>query len=139
MPGRRRASMVLPVPGGPARSRLCRPAAASSSARRARSCPRTSARSRGAAASAWASRRRQRIRLELAAQVGDRVGEMAEHDRLDACERRLCSGFRRAEHALEAHASCAFGDREDAADAAEAAVERELADRSCRSSSSCGS
>ena len=73
------------------------------------------------------SRRRQRIRLELAAQVGDRVGEMAERDGLDACERRLCSGFRRAEHALDAHASCAFGDREDAADAAEAAVERELA------------
>ena len=45
IPGRRRASIVLPVPGGPASSRLCRPAAASSSARRARSWPRTSARS----------------------------------------------------------------------------------------------
>ena len=44
-PGRRRASIVLPVPGGPAKSRLWPPAAATSSARRARSCPRTSARS----------------------------------------------------------------------------------------------
>ena len=45
MPGSRRASIVLPVPGGPASRRLWRPAAASSSARRARSCPRTSAKS----------------------------------------------------------------------------------------------
>ncbi len=44
-PGSRRASIVLPVPGGPASSRLCRPAAAISSARRARSWPRTSPRS----------------------------------------------------------------------------------------------
>ena len=44
-PGRRRASIVFPVPGGPASRRLWPPAAASSSARRARSCPRTSARS----------------------------------------------------------------------------------------------
>ena len=36
-PGRRRASMVFPVPGGPASSRLCAPAAAISRARRARS------------------------------------------------------------------------------------------------------
>jgi len=43
--GSRRASIVLPVPGGPARRRLCSPAAAISSARRPRSCPRTSARS----------------------------------------------------------------------------------------------
>ena len=33
MPGRRRASMVLPAPGGPTMSRLCPPAAAISSAR----------------------------------------------------------------------------------------------------------
>ena len=45
IPGRRRPSIVLPVPGGPARSTLCSPAAASSSARRPRSWPRTSARS----------------------------------------------------------------------------------------------
>jgi site-specific DNA recombinase len=41
----RRASMVLPAPGGPMSNRLCAPAAATSSARRASNCPRTSARS----------------------------------------------------------------------------------------------
>ena len=39
------ASMVLPAPGGPDSSRLCPPAAATSSARRGSDCPRTSARS----------------------------------------------------------------------------------------------
>ena len=37
IPGSRRASIVFPVPGGPASSRLCAPAAAISSARRPRS------------------------------------------------------------------------------------------------------
>ena len=45
IPGSRRASIVFPVPGGPASRRLCPPAAAISRARRARSWPRTSARS----------------------------------------------------------------------------------------------
>ena len=45
MPGRRRASIVLPTPGGPTMSRLCPPAAAISSARFASSWPRTSRRS----------------------------------------------------------------------------------------------
>ena len=45
IPGRRRASIVLPDPGGPTKSRLWPPAAAISSARRGTSCPRTSARS----------------------------------------------------------------------------------------------
>ncbi len=44
-PGRRCASMLLPLPGGPINSRLCSPAAAISSARRAPAWPRTSARS----------------------------------------------------------------------------------------------
>ena len=42
MPGRRRLSMVFPLPGGPTNSRLCPPAAAISSARRAVSWPRIS-------------------------------------------------------------------------------------------------
>src|SRR5258705_73340 len=42
---RRRASMVLPAPGGPSISRLCPPAAAISRARLAQTCPRTSERS----------------------------------------------------------------------------------------------
>ena len=44
-PGRREASRVLPQPGGPMKSNACAPAAATSSARRAAACPRTSARS----------------------------------------------------------------------------------------------
>ena len=43
--GRRRASIVLPAPGDPTSRRLCPPAAAISSARRAWCWPRTSARS----------------------------------------------------------------------------------------------
>jgi hypothetical protein len=39
MPGNRRASIVLPAPGGPIISRLCPPAAATSSARRANAWP----------------------------------------------------------------------------------------------------
>jgi len=45
MPEMRCASMVLPVPGGPTINRLCWPAAATSSARLAACCPRTSLRS----------------------------------------------------------------------------------------------
>lgn len=45
IPGKRLASMVLPLPGGPLISRLWAPAAATSSARRACNWPRTSARS----------------------------------------------------------------------------------------------
>ena len=44
-PGSRRASIVLPAPGGPIMRRLCPPADAISSARRAPACPRTSPRS----------------------------------------------------------------------------------------------
>src|SRR5439155_856630 len=49
MPGRRLASIVFPEPGGPTKRMLLPPAAATSSARRAMICPRTSARSGGAA------------------------------------------------------------------------------------------
>ena len=61
---------------------MCPPAAASSSARRARSCPRTSARS-GAAAGAVAVRRSggSGSSSQLAAQVGDRLGEVPDRDR----------------------------------------------------------
>ena len=45
MPGRQRASMVLPEPAVPMSSRLCPPLAAISSALRAAYCPRTDARS----------------------------------------------------------------------------------------------
>ena len=75
--------------------------------------------------SAW---RHDRVRLELAAQVRDRVGEVPHRDRLDAGERRLGRRLARAEHPLEPHAPRTLGDREHAADAAQAPVERELAD-----------
>ena len=45
IPAARFAIIVLPEPGGPVISTLCPPAAAISSARRARACPRTSAKS----------------------------------------------------------------------------------------------
>src|ERR1035438_5411058 len=46
IPGKRLASIVLPEPGGPIISTLCAPAAATSSARFAVVCPRTSRKSR---------------------------------------------------------------------------------------------
>ncbi len=52
--GRRRASIVLPMPGGPTNSRWCAPAAATESARRACARPRTSARSSGSSPSGTA-------------------------------------------------------------------------------------
>ena len=55
MPGRRLANSVFPDPGGPTNSRLCPPAAAISSARRAVSCPRISLMSAVAACSSAAS------------------------------------------------------------------------------------
>ena len=48
---------------------------------------------------------------------------------LDAGERRLGRRLHRAQDALEPHAPRTLGNREDAADAAQAPVERELADR----------
>jgi len=55
--GRRLANRLLPVPGGPENNRLCPPAAAISSARRARDCPRTSARSRVSVLTSGAAKR----------------------------------------------------------------------------------
>ena len=55
-PARRRASMVLPEPGGPSMSTLCAPAAATSSARLTCSWPRTSAKSTASAAGAISHR-----------------------------------------------------------------------------------
>ena len=79
---RRRASIVLPEPGGPVMSRLCAPAAAISSARRARGWPRTSARSATAAA-----RRRRRRR--------DRVGAGRARARMSTTWRRLRAAIAR--------------------------------------------
>ena len=96
IPGSRRASIVFPVPGGPISSRLCAPAAAISSARRARSWPRTSARS-GAATSSRVAERLVRRSLDLAPEVGDDLGKVADGHRLDARERDLGGRLRRAD------------------------------------------
>ena len=74
------------------------------------------------------ARRHDRVWLELAAQVGDRVGEVPHRDRLDAGERSLGGRLARTEHVLQPHAPRALGHREHAADPAQPPVERELTD-----------
>ena len=77
MPGRRCASIDLPVPGGPIISRLCPPAAAISSARLAPAWPFTSRRSAAAGAAAGAAlgaRQRQRRRRPAAATAPPAAG-----------------------------------------------------------------
>ena len=76
-PGRRRASMLLPVPGGPISSRLWPPAAAISRARFAWGWPWMSRRSSAAAASGW--------RPSAAIDGAQRLGalEVARHARAD--------------------------------------------------------
>ena len=128
MPGSLRASIVFPVPGGPARRRFCLPAAAISSARRARSWPRTSARSGSGGASISAGGGHV-LGLELAAEIRDRLGQMGDRDRPDSCERRLRRRLGRAEKPLEAEPARSLRHAEHAPDAAQAAVERDLADR----------
>ena len=71
---------------------------------------------------------RDRVGLELTPEIRDRIGEVPEADRLDAGERSLGRRVRRAQDAFEPHAACALGDGEDAADAPQPAVERELTD-----------
>ncbi len=128
-PGSRRASIVLPVPGGPARSRLCAPAAAISSARRARSWPRTSARSGCGRRDGSVRRRRVRRRLTLAAQVGDRLGQVAQRHGVDPGELGLGRRLGRAEQSREPGPAGALGRREHAADRTHTPVERELTER----------
>ena len=129
----------LPVPGGPASRRLCAPAAAISSARRARSCPRTSARSGCAGAGrAPVRRRRVRRRLPLAAQVGDGLGQVAERHGVDAGELGLRRRLGGAEEAREPGPARALRGREHPADRPDAAVEGELAERRVPASAEAG-
>ena len=128
IPGSRRASIVLPVPGGPASSTLCSPAAASSSARRPRSWPRTSARSgRNGSSSSSAPGGDGERDVLFAAKVGDRLGEVVNRHGVDAGQRRLGRGLRGAEESAQAGAPRALGDGDRARDRAHAPVERELA------------
>ena len=68
-------------------------------------------------------------RLELTAQIRHCIGEVADANRLDAGQRRLRAGVVGADETLEPCAPRAFGHGDDAADAAEAPVERELTAR----------
>ena len=126
--GSRRPSIVLPVPGGPASSRLCPPAAASSSARRARSWPRTSARSGGSGSgsssggSAGGGRSSPR-------RYADGLGEVPDRDCLHPAELGLAGRLGSAEDPLEPGALRSLGDGERAAHRPHASVERELTDR----------
>ncbi len=132
MPGSRCASIVLPEPGEPTKSRLWPPAAAISSARRGTSCPRTSPRSgRGAGAR------------------GGGLGTAPLDDTASASPRSRATSSPRCRGAWTSHppttaASPAFsggtisrrtswrarpgGDRQDAAHRAQRSVERQLAD-----------
>ena len=125
-----RASIVLPVPGGPVRRRLWSPAAATSSARRARSWPRTSARSGTAAcSSASAKKRIERGSVDLASEICDDLAEMPNGDRLNSGERDFRGRFRGAEDALRARPPGALCDREGSGHRPHATVQRKLTDR----------
>src|SRR5215207_8488009 len=95
MPGRRRASMVLPAPGGPTISRLWTPAAAISSARLASSWPRTSARSGSPARASAGS--------GSAGRAGSGVERSA--DRSQVSTQRELAGKRIALELLDGHLS----------------------------------
>ena len=84
---------------------------------------------RGCGAVAVRRERRLGLQLELAAQVGGGLGEMPDRHRGDAGESRLARRVGRTEETLGTEPPCALGDGEDAADAPQPPVERELADR----------
>ena len=65
--------------------------------------------------------------LELAAEVGDRLGEVPDRHRLDPCERGLGRRLRGADDPRQPGPLRAFGDREDAGDRTDPSVEGELA------------
>jgi hypothetical protein len=97
-PWSRRASIVFPQPGGPASSRWCPPAAASSTARRAIAWPRTSTRS----SSPGGGRGRRGVRgqrPELATQHGDDLPEVGDRHHLHAGRERGLGRRRRARRA----------------------------------------
>ena len=73
--------------------------------------------------------RLRRRRTELAAQVGDGLGEVPDRDRLDAAELGLAGRLGRTENPLEPGPPRPFGDGERPAHRSHAAVQRQLADR----------
>jgi hypothetical protein len=75
-------------------------------------------------------KRRLRLQLELSSQVGRRLGEMVDRDRVDAGKSRLARGVPWAQETLDSEPARTFGDGENAAHPAQATVERQLADGS---------
>ncbi len=76
--------------------------------------------------------RRDRVgrrRLPLAAQVGDRLRQVAQGNGLDPGERGLRAGLRRAEEVREPRLARALRRRQHAADRPQPPVQRQLADR----------
>ena len=127
--GSRRASIVLPVPGGPTSSRLCAPAAAMTSASIAGAWPRTSARS--------GSRRRARGRAPGAAASGGRrrraasppsPGASHADDAQPSTSARLSRASRDDDQPGQPGALRSLGDGEGTATAPQLAAERELAE-----------
>ena len=128
MDGSRLPSIVLPVPGGPARRRLCDPAAASSSALLPRSCPRTSARSGRSGGERGSDARDAGAISLLAAEVADRLRDVTHADGVDPGERRLARRVGRAQQPREPRARRTLRGGDRPADATYPPVEPELAD-----------
>jgi hypothetical protein len=119
----------LPEPGAPRSSRPWPPAAAISSARRAASWPRTSARS-GALDARGANDAGGGAQSGALVQRRDHLGERRrELDAHARCERDLAAVLARRDHARAARATECEHLRECAADAAHAPVERQLAEQ----------
>ena len=127
-PGSRRASIVLPTPGGPIMSMLCPPTAASSSARRASGWPRTSARSGPPAATpplagtARGSSSSPRSHATTSRQVTRAVHGHARD------ERRLGGARARTDERVEADAPRGLGRDQRTVHRAQPAVERQLSE-----------
>ena len=128
-PRRRRASIVLPAPGGPVISRLCPPAAAISMARRATACPRMSARS---VPSSWTS-------LTVGTWTSVTASGWFRASMASASERTVqtsrpsttqASGAFRGGSRMprDAESARGHGNRQHASNAVDAAVERQLAE-----------
>ena len=127
--GSRRASIVFPVPGGPPSRRLCRPAAASSSARRARSWPRTSARSGPPAPLPQRPAARRARGSKLPRRYAPASARCSHRNRLDPGQSSLRRGLRRTDETVETCAPRRLSGDEHPGNWPEPAVERELSDR----------
>ena len=128
MPGSRRASIVLPVPGGPAEQEVVPPGRRDLERAPPTLLPTDVFEIGMGDRRRTAVRRLVRRRLALAAQVGGSLGEVAQRHGLDARERGLRRRAGGAEQPLEPALAGTFRGGEHAAHGPYAAVERQLAD-----------